>query len=812
MSKKSQFYVIKKSGAYERFDAEKIFAAIEASAERAMVDLTEEQKWYVVDTVKEQLENRALTNVPVDKVHNLVELALDDVSEKVATSYRTYRDRNNNLKNKVKHIFNETERIMYSGDKENANKDSQLNSTQGALIRDAFMEEYYIETFLTEAEKKALALGAFYLHDKAQRPFMMNCCLFRAGKVLKNGFEMGNLDYTEPKSLSIAFEVIGDIVLGAASQQYGGFTIPEVDKILAPYAKKSYDMYVEDYTSFYDAIFEILDESKVFSKITSAVRKLVDNKVKKLIDKVALKKVKKDFRQGWQGWEMKFNTVASSRGDYPFITVTMGLSTDEFGKMCAITGFEVHQEGQGKPGHKKPVLFPKYVFLYDQDLHDEGKVNNDVYKAAVSCSDKVMYPDWLSLTQTDDGIEEYGASYVPGVYKGSWNGETFKPGTVISPMGCRAFLSPYFKIGKLTGELDEDGNEIRDHFYAATDVEDEFIAEGRFNSGAISLNLPLIYLEAVANKQSFYSLLDEYLEMIRGIHKRTKRYLGKRRAGTNPLAFCEGGFYGGNLQPNQRLEESFELMDSTTYSFGITALNELQQAFNGHSLVEEEKRIEELNANLEDGEEKRIPFAREVLKYINDKANKFKKEDHMLYAIYGTPAESLCGKQITQLRKFVKENAAELEKEGYIVERKGNDYVIPNICSSEYVTNSFHAKVTEDISGAEKQDLEAKYWNLCNGGKIQYVRYPMAYDKEIVKATITRAMGIGFYEGVNRALNYCDDCGHEEIDMKDVCPICGSKNITKIDRMNGYLAYSRVKGDTRLNAAKMAEIAERKSM
>ena len=100
---------------------------------------------------------------------------------------------------------------------------------------------------------------------------------------------------------------------------------------------------------------------------------------------------------------------------------------------------------------------------------------------------------------------------------------------------------------------------------------------------------------------------------------------------------------------------------------------------------------------------------------------------------------------------------------------------------------------------------------LSNGGKIQYVKYPIDYNLEAIKTLIRRAMALGFYEGVNLSLAYCDDCGHQELEM-DVCPKCGSRNLTKIDRMNGYLSYSRVHGDSRLNDAKMAEIAERKSM
>lgn len=119
--------------------------------------------------------------------------------------------------------------------------------------------------------------------------------------------------------------------------------------------------------------------------------------------------------------------------------------------------------------------------------------------------------------------------------------------------------------------------------------------------------------------------------------------------------------------------------------------------------------------------------------------------------------------------------------------------------------------VSEDISPIEKQDLENRFWNLSNGGKIQYVRYDLNYNTKAIKTLVRRAMKLGLYEGVNLSLSYCDDCGHEELNM-EVCPKCGSSNLTKIDRMNGYLSYSRVKGDTRLNSAKMAEISERVSM
>ena len=309
----------------------------------------------------------------------------------------------------------------------------------------------------------------------------------------------------------------------------------------------------------------------------------------------------------------------------------------------------------------------------------------------------------------------------------------------------------------------------RGGMYPADD-KDVPVFTGRFNIGAVSLHLPMILAKARSESRDFYEVLDYYLEMIRNLHKRTYEYLGAMKASTNPLAYCEGGFYGGHLKPNERIKK---LLKPMTASFGITALNELQELYNGKSITE-------------DGE-----FALEVLEYINKKVSEFKEEDGWLYAIYGTPAESLCGLQVEQFRK----------KYG----------IVENVSDRPYVSNSFHCHVTEDITPIEKQDLEGRFWELCNGGKIQYVRYPIDYNVQAIKSLIRRAMDLGYYEGVNLSLAYCDDCGHQELEM-DVCPKCGSKNLTKIDRMNGYLSYSRVHGDTRLNEAKMAEIAERKSM
>lgn len=1076
--------VIKKDGTKNEFDEQKIINAIQKSANRVMIKLTEKEKETVLKHVKKYINTLNTDCIEVLQLHNIVEFALEKTNKLVAKSYREYRNYKIDFVGMLDEVYQKSQTIMYLGDKENSNTDSSLVSTKRSLVYNELNKELYNKFFLTTEEKQACRDGYIYVNDKSARRDTMNCCLFDVSNVMTGGFEMGNIWYNEPKSIDTACDVLGDIIMMGASQQYGGFTVPEVDKILSPYVKKSIDDY-------YNKILEDI-------KITSNV---VDIDIEKVKER-AISKARRDLEQGIQGLEIKLNSVASSRGDYPFITFTFAEDVkNEYSLMVSEALIKVRKNGQGKEGYKKCVLFPKLVFLYVDEYHGKNKKYEYLYDEALSCSSVAMYPDYLSLT---------GEGYLPSVYK--------KYKKIISPMGCvdgqeiitykyneklfvesfermwnrfssifdvleqpskgnyyinlknvfvydtkngfvktnkiiknkdqgnwirlkfsngRSLLAtdnhplPIINKGRilvkdlnigdkininqeqyfeenitydidkawllgfilcdgcydrqlsssiaLTGEddieenyrrifkeiyglnvetivwnrgkrgdykelrikenhskarqeieeilgglqkiyrqipnevfswnrearlsflagiIDADGyinstgncgstvqvgstnkelalqtmalaqtlglnskvylnhytskdrNKIRyriefsatlellkylacnkkidcftreanitktdiaqvtsiellgdlnkfsydvetesDYFevsgiyshncraflslyfknggFKPLDDNDEPVFIGRFNIGVVSLHLPMIYQKSQVENKNFYDVLDYYLNMARQIHIRTYEYLGNMKASINPLGFCEGGFYGGNLKPHEKIKP---ILKSATASFGITALNELQRLYNKKSLVEDNK------------------FSLEVMEYINKKIDEFKELDGHLYAIYGVPAENMTGVQARQFK----------DKYG----------VIENVSDRDYVSNSFHCHVTENITPIEKQDIENPFWNLLNGGKIQYVKYPIGYNFEAIKTLVSRAMELGYYEGVNLSLSFCDDCGHKEEGM-DVCPNCGSSNLTKIERMNGYLSYSRVKGDTRLNDAKMKEISERVSM
>lgn len=730
--------VLKKNGMLQEFDENKIKKAIEKSATRVVIELTEAQKDQVCKQVKNSLLHTKV--VPVSTLHNLVETALDTVEPKVAKSYREYRDNKASFARMLDKVYNKKLSLSFVGDRSNANADSAIVTTQRAIIYNELNSELYKKFFLTVEEEKAMSEGYIYIHDRGSRLDSFNCCLADVKEILTDGFEMGNLHYNEPKTLDVAFDLIGDIIMNMASCQYGGYTISEIDKLLAPYAKKSYDKYFSEFWNM------VNDVSYNWVEDFGDTEEESEEFINKKANAYAMKKVRRDFEQGWQGLEMKLNSVGSSRGDYPFTAVSFGLGKDKFETLCTSVALDVRKNGQGKDGFKHPVLFPKLSFLYDENLHGEGKELEWLFLEAIDCSSKSMYPDFISCT---------GDGYCGDIYR--------KYGKTISRMGCRATLAPWYARGG----------------FQPADENDYPIFEGRMNMGAISIHFPMILKKAQlkAEKENknvddiFFEELNYYCTLIRDIHKRTFDTFAEKKAGTNPMAFCQGGIYGGHFNPEEKIGREF--LRPMTASFGITALNETQYLYNGKSLVEDQS------------------FAIRILQWMDDLKKRATKEDGILYALYGTPAESLCGLQVEQYRKMFG------EQEG--------------ITDKPYTSNSFHCAVYEDITPIQKQDIEYKMYHYCTGGAIQYCRYPIDYNKDAIITLVRRAMKMGFYEGINLQLDYCEECGHQFIDS-DTCPKCGSENITRIERMNGYLGYSKVHGRTMYADHKLQEFKDRKSM
>lgn len=696
--------VIKKDGTHEGWDWDKIEVAIHKAAQRANATHSE----YDIGKIRGYIESLIYNNydeVPTEKLHSIVIEALCKYAPKIGESYKEFRDYKNTYAKAFESVKGEADTVLLLGDRENANFDSSLISTKGSLIKGYLTKELFKQFYLSKEEKELVKRGDIYIHDLRDMIFnSFNCCLFDIGNVLKGGFEMSNVKYTEPTSVLSALQVIGDITLVATAQQFGGFTLAEIDKVLLPYAKKTYD---NAFMKYFEQCNMEYDESCA----------------------MAMKDLRRELEQGFQSLELKLNTVPCSRGDFAFTTLTFGtwdIMMDDLDRdimrMIGETILKTRMKGHGD----KQVVFPKLVFLYDEDKIKEDEDHKELFELAVKCSSQCMYPDYLSLNH----------GKVADIYK--------RTGAITSPMGCRAYLTEWH---------DKEGNAI---------------TIGRCNIGAVSLNLPLIWQVAKKEDKDFFCVLNDRMEVIREFFKKRYDAIRHTKACTNPMCFTQGGLYGGNLKPE---DEIGSLTEHMTASFGITALNELSILATGKTLKEDSL------------------FANTVVDFINEKLEEFKKDDGHLYALYGTPAESLCGTQARQYREYTGDNQF-----------------------GDYFTNSFHLHVSEDVTPFEKQNKEYELFHKCNGGHIQYVRVDNPDNVNAVKALVQRGMSMGFYQGVNFDAAYCEDCGRHSTNVGNTCPHCGSHNLSIISRVCGYLGYSNVNGKTRMNDAKMAEIKDRKSM
>lgn len=716
--------VIKKDNSIEEFKPEKIIDAVKKAAYRCDKKIEAAKLQAIAEEVRNRLKDQS--QVTVAELHELVIAVLAFMQFKqVAEAYAEYRYYKTTYAKTFEQLRQDADDVLRLGDRENANFDSSLVSTKGSLIKGYLTKSLYKQFYLSGKEKALIERGDIYIHDLRDMILgCINCCLFDIGGVLKGGFEMSNVQYTEPKTVLSALQVIGDITLVATAQQFGGFTLPELDKVLLPYVKKSLNAAREKYSALG------LDSATV--------------------EKIVEKDVVRELEQGFQSLELKLNTVPCSRGDFAFTTITFGqwcadLPEEDRHWLMMIDTIMLRTRRNGHGPDHKPVVFPKLVYLYDQKQIDADPSSSKLFDEAVRTSAQCMYPDYLSLSS------KYGT--VSQVFQ--------KYGAITSPMGCRAFLSPWFN---------EKG---------------EAITTGRCNIGAVSLNLPIILRLAQLRypdtwRDAFWKVLDDRLEFIRGFFKKRYDIIRNQKCSSNPLAFTQGGFYEGTKDPDDTVGDLVRYM---TASFGITALDETTYLWSGKRLLEEGGK-----------------FSAQVLRHLKEKLAQFKKEDGYLYAIYGTPAESLCATQAKQYDKFCRD------------EHIDNVFKHTEHYSPEYFTNSFHVNVTEEITPFEKQDHEFEDFHLCEGGHIQYVRLDSPQNLDAVRAVIVRGMEKGFYQGVNFDSAYCGDCGTHSTNVLFTCPHCGSHNLSVISRVCGYLGYSNVNGHSRMNDGKMAEIRNRKSM
>lgn len=682
--------VMKKDGHIEVFDTKKIQEAILASARKILSNEEEydmQQKALIIaNEVARFLNSTEDENAVImtSKIHNVVLEILSKEWEVVGASYGMYRNYRKQMAKTFLKSYEESETVLHDGDKENANKDSDLNSTKQALIANnnmrGYMETFEMDKDWIEAHKQ----GWIHIHDLAERYLrQQNCCLFNMAGLLDGGFQLNGTVYAEPKHFDSAINVVGDVTLFASAQQYGGFTIPEIDTVLAKYAEKSYQSNLK---FILDKFGDIANED-----------------IMETLEQAAYDMTVRELEQGFQGFETKLNTISNSLGQIPFVTITFGLDTTQWGREISKAILNVRIKGIGE--NKSTAVFPKLSFLHRKEINGSPESPNyDIKQLGIQCSRLRLYPDWLSL---DSGN-------LAEVYERS--------NQVVSGMGCRAYLSPFWN---------EQGNEIY---------------TGRSNIGAVTLNLPKIGLESKGDWNKFFDLIDKYSDIVFAIHEDYYTKISKTKGSSNPLYFCEGGAWTKVGYD----EEVGKIYEASTASLGYIGIYETLKA-------------------MDVPKEEYLKYGTKIVSYLKKLTEKATINYNHLYALYSTPAESLC-------YRFQKIN------------RK--DYgVIKDVTDREYITNSFHVPVWEDVSVPEKIAFEAPFHKLATGGRISYNEFVYGVDNSVLEQAINFAMENGMYYGVNVVAGTCNQCGYSG-DFHDNCPKCGTHDITVVTRVCGLTIKS----------------------
>lgn len=703
--------ILKKDGVrVEDFNPDKICRAVNLASDRAKERLEPKDLSQIVDGVLNRIKE--YTVIPVQDIHPIVIEEVHKVNSKVAQCYQDYRGYKQNFNKTFSHIIDDTRALLSSGDKENANKNSEIISTKKELTSGIVSKHIALDYELPQDVAKAHKEADLHSHDLTDEIFgSINCCLFDMAELLKNGYRINGVDNTQPNHLESALRTISDVILSASSQQYGGFTVPEIDTTLAPYVEIGINEYLEEFKHTecaYDSReqYEAWVEDFVYRKV---------------------------LLQSFENiFDHRLNTINNSNGQTSFTTITFGLNTTKGGRLVSKAILEARMKGIGK--NKISAIFPKLVFLHRNEINGlPTSPNYDIKLLAIDCSMLRMYPDWLSL---DNG-------YLGEMYD--------KYQRAVSPMGCRAFLSPWYEKG---------GKE-------PLDETDKPIFIGRANCGAVSLNLPRYALQSEGNLDKFYETMKYNFDLAIKKHIYKFNKLRGVKASSNPLFFCEGGCHV-RLKPNDTIEEAIRTF---TWSIGYIGLDEVTRYFTNNGIHEDNN------------------LGVEILAKLNQWITEAKEETGLMLALYSTPSESLCYRFLLADRK----------KFG----------LIEGVTDKEYYTNSFHVWVKEKVGAMDKQDIEKPMFDIAKGGRIVYNEFPHTHNKLAILQCINYAMSLGLYYGINLQLDTCLECSHSGEFTNKVCTNCGSNHIISINRVCGYLGYSVVENDTRFNAGKLAEKEDR---
>ncbi len=706
--------VIKRDGHMVDWCPEKVEIAIN----KANVEVEEDDQASStqIKNIIKYIERLNKKRILVEDIQDIIEMKLMSIGKyELAKKYITYRytrelvRRSNTTDLAIKELIDGENEYWNT---ENSNKNAKVVTTQRDYLAGITSTDITRRFLLPEDIVQAHDDGIIHFHDAdyfAQNA-LHNCDLINLEDMLQNGTNINGVMIEKPHRFLTAMTIATQLITAVSSSQYGGCTITLTH--LAPFVRDSYNKYLDKY------------KKRKFTKAEC--------------EKYAKEDLKKEITDGVQTFQYQINSMTTTNGQAPFLSVCMYLGeTEEYKDELAMIIEEVlNQRILGMKNEKGVYItpaFPKLLYVLEEDNIKEGSKYYYLTELACKCTAKRMVPDYISeKVMKEMKIDKNG------------NGNCYPC------MGCRSFLTPY---------VDKDG---KPKYY------------GRFNQGVVTINLVDVALSSDKDMEDFWNIFDDRLEMChRALQIRHKR-LSKATSDVAPILWQHGAL--ARLKKGESIHDL--LHDGySTISLGYAGLYECVKFMTGHSHTDGGKGHD---------------FAIEVMKKMNDKCNEWKEMEKIDYSVYGTPIESTT-------YKFAK----------CLKDRFG---VIKGITDRNYITNSYHVPVFEEIDAFTKLKLESEFQKLSPGGAISYIETPNLTNNldavmEVIKFIYDNIM----YAELNTKSDYCQVCGYEgEILLDDklewYCPNCGNRDHDKLNvarRTCGYI------GTNFWNKGRTQEIKER---
>lgn len=619
--------------------------------------------------------------------------------------YRYKRELIRNTKGALSEVLDIVNLSNQDVNEENSNKNPVILSTQRDYMAGMVSKELSEKLLFPPDVMKAHKEGIIHVHDMDYAiQKMYNCALLDMEDMLQNGTVINGTMIEKPHSFATACNIATQIMAQVASNQYGGQSVSVAH--LAPFVNTS--------------------RQKIKEEVKQELDDIQAEYYEMDLDYITEKRLKAEITKGVQTMQYQINTLMTSNGQTPFVTLFLYLNEakneQEKKDLAMVIEEIIRQRYQGVKNEKGAWItaaFPKLIYVLEEDNIRKGTPYYYLTEMCAKCTAKRMQPDYLSekimlkSKKTEDGV-----------------------GHCYPPMGCRSFLTPY---------LDENG---KAKFY------------GRFNQGVVSINLVDVALSADKDKNKFWSILDERLELCHKALRVRHQNLKGTISNVSPIHWQYGAI--ARLQKGEKIDKLLE-NGYSTISLGYAGLYECCMAMFGKSHTDPAVK----------------PFALSVMQHLNDKCAEWKAKEHLGYSVYGTPME-------TTTYKFAK----------CLRNRFG---VIKEVTDHDYITNSYHVNVREPIDPFTKLQFESEFQLLSPGGAISYIECAdMTKNIDAVMAVIQFIYDNIMYAELNTKSDYCQVCGYDG-EIKIVtdngrleweCPNCGNRDKTKMNvtrRTCGYL-------------------------